>query len=51
MASRACTTAWVCKVTSFGGGAAVIMTVRPHMAGILAIAFIFPHLFGANRTG
>src|ERR1022692_2436210 len=27
------------------------MTVRPHMAGILAIAFIFPHVFGANRTG
>lgn len=32
-------------------GLAVIMTVRPHMAGILAIAFIFPHVFGANRTG
>ncbi len=32
-------------------GLAIIMTVRPHMAGILAIAFIFPHLFGANRTG
>ena len=27
------------------------MTVRPHMAGILAIAFFFPYLFGANRTG
>ncbi len=32
-------------------GLAVIMTVRPHMAGILAIAFIFSHVFGANRTG
>ncbi len=32
-------------------GLGVIMTVRPHMAGILAIAFIFPHVFGANRTG
>ena len=32
-------------------GLAIIMTVRPHMAGILAIAFILPHLFGANRTG
>jgi hypothetical protein len=32
-------------------GLAVTMTVRPHMAGILAIAFIFPHVFGANRTG
>lgn len=32
-------------------GLAIIMTVRPHMAGILAIAFIFPHMFGANRTG
>jgi len=32
-------------------GLAVIMTVRPHMAGIMAIAFIFPYLFGANRTG
>ena len=27
-------------------GLAVTMTVRPHMAGILAIAFIFPHVFG-----
>ncbi len=32
-------------------GLAAIMTVRPHMAGILAIAFIFPHILGANRTG
>lgn len=32
-------------------GLAIIMTVRPHMAGILAIAFIFPHMLGANRTG
>lgn len=32
-------------------GLALIMTVRPHMAGILAIAFIFPHMLGANRTG
>lgn len=32
-------------------GLGVVMTVRPHMAGILAIAFIFPYLFGANRTG
>lgn len=32
-------------------GLGVIMTVRPHMAGILAVAFIFPHLLGANRTG
>jgi hypothetical protein len=32
-------------------GLGVIMTVRPHMAGILVIAFIFPYLFGANRTG
>jgi hypothetical protein len=32
-------------------GLAVTMTVRPHMAGILAIAFIFPHVLGANRTG
>jgi hypothetical protein len=35
----------------FVTGLGAIMTVRPHMAGILAIAFIFPHLFGANRTG
>jgi hypothetical protein len=34
-----------------GAGLVVTMTVRPHMAGILAIAFIFPYLFGANRTG
>jgi hypothetical protein len=34
-----------------GTGLAIIMTVRPHMAGILAIAFVFPYLFGANRTG
>lgn len=32
-------------------GLAIIMTVRPHMAGILVIAFIVPHLLGANRTG
>jgi len=32
-------------------GLGVVMTVRPHMAGILAIAFVFPYLFGANRTG
>ena len=32
-------------------GLTVIMTVRPHMAGIMAVAFIFPYLFGANRTG
>jgi len=32
-------------------GLAVIMTVRPHMAGIMAVAFIFPYVFGANRTG
>jgi hypothetical protein len=32
-------------------GLGVIMTVRPHMAGIMAVAFIFPYLFGANRTG
>ncbi len=32
-------------------GLLVVMSVRPHMAGILAIAFIFPYLFGANRTG
>src|SRR6202790_367413 len=32
-------------------GLGIIMTARPHMAGILAIAFIFPYLFGANRTG
>jgi hypothetical protein len=32
-------------------GLAITMTVRPHMAGILAIAFFFPYLFGANRTG
>src|SRR6266567_5741512 len=38
---------YVLLVTGLG----VIMTVRPHMAGILAIAFIFPHVFGANRTG
>ena len=35
----------------FAAGLAVIMTVRPHMAGIMAVAFIFPYLFGANRTG
>ena len=32
-------------------GLGVVMTVRPHMAGILAVAFIFPYVFGANRTG
>ena len=32
-------------------GLVVIMTVRPHMAGIMAIAFIFPYLLGTNRTG
>ena len=32
-------------------GLGVVMSVRPHMAGILAIAFVFPYLFGANRTG
>lgn len=32
-------------------GLGVIMSVRPHMAGIMAVAFIFPHVFGANRTG
>jgi len=32
-------------------GLAIVMTVRPHMAGILAIALIFPHIFGTNRTG
>lgn len=32
-------------------GLTVTMTVRPHMAGILAIAFLVPHLFAANRTG
>ena len=32
-------------------GLTVVMTVRPHMAGIMAVAFIFPYLFGANRTG
>ena len=32
-------------------GLVVIMTVRPHMAGILAIAFIFPHVLGANPQG
>jgi hypothetical protein len=32
-------------------GLAIVMTVRPHMAGILALAYIFPYLFGANRTG
>lgn len=32
-------------------GLAMVMTVRPHMAGILAMAYIFPYLFGANRTG
>jgi hypothetical protein len=32
-------------------GLAIVMTVRPHMAGIVAIAMIFPYLFGPNRTG
>jgi hypothetical protein len=32
-------------------GLVVIMTVRPHMAGIMAVAFVFAYLFGANRTG
>jgi hypothetical protein len=32
-------------------GLGVIMTVRPHMAGILAIAYIFPYLLGGHRTG
>jgi len=32
-------------------GLGVVMTVRPHMAGILAVAFIFPYLFSANLTG
>jgi hypothetical protein len=34
-----------------GAGLAVVMTVRPHMAGIQAVAYVFPYLFGANRTG
>jgi hypothetical protein len=32
-------------------GLAIIMTVRPHMAGILALAYIFPYAFGGHRTG
>lgn len=32
-------------------GLAVVMTVRPHMAGILAIAYICAYLFGTSRTG
>lgn len=32
-------------------GLVVIMAVRPHMAAIMAVAFIFPYLFAANRTG
>jgi hypothetical protein len=32
-------------------GLAVIYTVRPHMAGILAITCAFPYIFGKTRTG
>ena len=32
-------------------GLVVVMSVRPHMAGILAIAFLFPYVLGANRAG
>lgn len=32
-------------------GLGITMTVRPHMAGILVVAFIVPHLLGPNRTG
>jgi len=32
-------------------GLGIVMTVRPHMAGILAVALIFPYLFGGHRTG
>jgi hypothetical protein len=32
-------------------GLAIVMTVRPHMAGVVAIAMIFPYCFGANRIG
>jgi hypothetical protein len=32
-------------------GLMVIMAVRPHMAGIMAVAFILPYVFGASRTG
>jgi hypothetical protein len=38
---------YVLLVTGLG----IIMSVRPHMSGIVALAFIFPHVFGANRTG
>jgi hypothetical protein len=33
------------------GGICVMLTVRPHMAALMAIAVIFPYVFGANRTG
>jgi hypothetical protein len=33
------------------GGLCVVMSVRPHMAGLMAIALIFPYVIGANRTG
>jgi hypothetical protein len=32
-------------------GLGIVMTVRPHMAGILAVALIFPYVFGGHRTG
>ena len=33
------------------GGMFVVATVRPHIAGLMAIAVIFPYVFGASRTG
>ena len=32
-------------------GLGIVMSVRPHMAGILAVALIFPYVFGGHRTG
>ena len=33
------------------GGICVMLTVRPHMAALMAIAVIFAYVLGANRTG
>jgi len=32
-------------------GLGIVMMVRPHMSGILAVGLVFPYLFGGHRTG